>query len=74
MRANILYDFLSLNFLKKERKLFRTPQTSFLMLEAKQINSSATPKKIPLSFEKMVHFLILLQFQAHGNGKMKGIT
>ncbi len=43
IRANVLCVFLSSNFLKKERKLFRTPQTFFLMLEAKQIHSSATP-------------------------------
>ncbi len=42
IRANILCVFLSSNFFKKERKLSRTPQTSFLMLEAKQINSRAT--------------------------------
>ncbi len=44
IKANILCVFLSLNFFEKERKLFKTPQTSFLMLKAKQINSSATSK------------------------------
>ncbi len=44
IRTNILCAFHSSNFFKKERKLSKTPQTSFLMLEAKYINSSGTPK------------------------------
>ncbi len=44
IKINILCDFFSSNFFKKENKLSRSPQTSFLMLEAKQINSSATTK------------------------------
>jgi hypothetical protein len=43
IKVYILCVLLS-NFFEKERKLFRTPQTSFLMLKAKQINSSATLK------------------------------
>ncbi len=43
IKANILGVLLS-NFFKKERKVFRTPQTYFLMLKAKHINSSATLK------------------------------
>ncbi len=31
-------------FFKKERKISKTLQTSFLMFEAKQINSNATTK------------------------------
>ncbi len=41
-KVNILCVFLSPIFFKKERKLSKIPQTSFRMLEAKQINSSAT--------------------------------
>ncbi len=42
IKANILCVFFSSNLFKKERKLFKTPQTSFLMLQAKQINLGAT--------------------------------
>ncbi len=44
IKVNIICAFLSSNFFKKERKMSKTPQTSFLMLEAKHINSSATLK------------------------------
>jgi len=44
IRANILGVFLSSYFFKKERKLSKTLQTTFLMLEVKQINSSAKAK------------------------------
>jgi hypothetical protein len=44
IKGNILCDFLSLNFFKKDKKISRSPQTSFFNLEIKQINSSATTK------------------------------
>jgi hypothetical protein len=42
IRAHILCVFLSSNLFKKERKLSKIVQTFVIMLEAKQINSSAT--------------------------------
>ncbi len=42
IKANILCAFVSSKNFKKERKLFKTPQTSFLMLRDKQINSNVT--------------------------------
>jgi hypothetical protein len=47
--------FLSSNFFKKERNLSKTPQTSFLMLEAKQIIQVPHQNPLPLRFKKMVH-------------------
>jgi hypothetical protein len=43
MKINILYVFFSFNFFK-QRKLYKIPQTFFLLLEAKQINSIVTSK------------------------------
>jgi hypothetical protein len=45
------------------------------MLEAKQINSSATPKSSSIKVWKDdAIFWFIFQFQAYGNGRMKGIT
>jgi hypothetical protein len=52
----------------------KTPQTSFLMLEAKHINSSATTKSSSIEVLKRWCILWFFQFQIHGNGRMKGIT
>ncbi len=73
IKTNILCVFLLSNFFKKERKLFTTPETSFLMLEAKQFNSSATPNFFSIWVWKD-GAIYNSQFQAHGKGIMKGIT
>jgi len=61
--------FLS-NFFKKERKISRTPQTYFLMLEAKQINSSVNP--LPLGSKKIVHFLVFLSISSSWKWQNEG--
>ncbi len=48
IKTNILCAFLSSNFFKKERKLSKTLQISFLMLQAKQINVGATLESSPI--------------------------
>jgi hypothetical protein len=50
--------FSFIKFLQEGKKTI-DPQTSFLMLEAKEVNSSATLKSSSI-FEKMAHFLVLL--------------
>jgi hypothetical protein len=44
IKVSLLCDFFSSKLFKKEKKTSRIPQTSFLMLEGKQINLSATIK------------------------------
>jgi hypothetical protein len=42
----------------------QTLQTSFLMLEAKQIKSSVTPKSSSIRVKKIVHFLVFLSISS----------
>jgi hypothetical protein len=43
-------EFFFSNFLKKERKDFNTTQTSFLMLDAKEVNSSTIIDSFSVKF------------------------
>ncbi len=52
IKSNILCVFILSIFFKKERNLYKIPQTSFLMLKAKQINSSATQKSSSIRVQK----------------------
>ncbi len=72
IRANILCDFLSSNFFKKEIKLSRTPQTLFLKLEAKQLTQVPHQNPLPLGYEKILHFFVLFSISSSWKWQSEG--
>jgi hypothetical protein len=62
LKKKHIMGFFSLDFLKKEKKEFKTPTTSFLMLEAKHDNSKATFAFSSINLSKVVKLISILNF------------